>query len=122
MFLEAIAASFDSISGFEKEADQTHTRFIFTADFEGLSNDLGTTWLLDFAFPDLGQLEYMRRIFNLDNMADLQEIVFYLDSDEHPSPFKIYNFFDDAPWAFRCGIGHDCVYGYNLAIISFTEL
>ena len=102
--LEAIIEGFDSILKIEKEICETYTRFVFIVDFEEfmdewspLIGDRSIILLLDFTFPYLGQLEYMRRIFYLYNMADLEKIVFYTQDYETLERMEIYSFLHDAP-------------------------
>lgn len=109
-YLDSIAGAFESISGYEKETNEAATRVIFTADLEEMAEEQwGFIYLLDFVFPQLGQLEYLRRIFFLYDMAYLEEIVFYVEDSVTSESIKIYSFFLDAPLglSMRHGVGVD---------------
>jgi len=96
-YLESIVFGFDSISRFEKEIREAYTRFVFIVDFEEFRKDARITRLLDFVFPYLGQVEYLRRVLYLYNMANLEKIVFYLEDNETLERIEMYNFLHDAP-------------------------
>jgi len=97
IYFEELMDIFDSISTFEREASNSYTRFIIRADFDEFIAEPGFIGLLDFAFPDIGVIEYLYRVFHQYNMADLKEIVFFVQDIETLERTEIYSFFDDAP-------------------------
>jgi len=92
IFTEAIAESFGAITEFRKEVDDTATRIIFTADiYDLLDNYQGhLISLIDFAFPTIGQFEYLRRIFSQYDMTALDRISFYFEDVETREIFELY--------------------------------
>jgi len=59
------------------------------ADYDEFVEDPNVIELLDFAFPYMGLLEYLYRIFNQYKMVDLKEIVFYLRDKETSKLFRL---------------------------------
>jgi len=96
-YLDAIATVSDPISAFQIETSEALTRFVFIGSFVEIAQDRRIVELLDFTFPYLGQMEYLRRIVQQYNMADLKEITFYLEDHEMAERFELYSFFQDAP-------------------------
>ena len=94
-----IMESFDPISAFNIEVSCEATRFIFTADFDGMATmgDWLFIHLLDFTFPELSVLEYSRRVIFEYDMSELNEISFHFKNDQDLGLHKVYNFFLDAP-------------------------
>ena len=97
LYLEIIVDAFDSISELQTEHSESYTRFIFVANFEELAGDPWFTDLLDFVLPYISQLEYLRWIFSLYDMDNLEKIVFYVEDSETLELIEIYSFFYDAP-------------------------
>ena len=95
--LESIAAAFDSVSDLETRTSRAYTRVVFVVDSDAFIDDPRVIELLDFVFPYLGQLEYLRRIFHQYDMTALEEIVFYLEDYDSQERIELYNFFLDAP-------------------------
>jgi len=104
--LYSIVAAFDSISEFEKETDEIATRIVFMANFDELDANGNFIALLDFTFPYIGELEYLRRIFKLYDMAYLEEIVFDFQDNETQERIEVYCFLSDAPLGLAMRHGH----------------
>ena len=104
--LTALIQLFDSISELKTETTEAYTRFVFVVDFDAFVEDHRIIELLDFVFPYCGQLEYLRRIFALYDMAMLEKIVFYIENAETLERTEIYSFLLDAPFglAIRHGV------------------
>jgi len=106
LILDSIVAAFDTLTEFEKESDETATRIVFMTDFDELGANGGFITLLDFTFPSLSVHEYLRRIFNLETMANLEEILFYFQDSETQERMRVYCFFSDAPLGLSMRHGH----------------
>ncbi|MCL2407907.1 MAG: hypothetical protein FWC95_08260 [Defluviitaleaceae bacterium] len=95
--LHLVTNFIESIYGTQIESDDAFTRFIFIADIDELANDFRIIELLDFTFPITGQLEYLRRVLSLYDMAAFSDILFYFADYYTEERFKVYSFLDDAP-------------------------
>ena len=96
-YMEIIVEAFDSLLDYIKESDAAATRLIFIGDFEGFAADDRAIEVLDFLFPEMGEAEYLRRLFMQYDMSQLSSITFYIQDFETGQLTQVYDFFADAP-------------------------